>query len=438
MRDLLVAAIVFGSLPFILKRPFWGILMLAWLGYMNPHRLCYGFMYSMPSVFIVTIVTLIGMLASREAKRMIWSREIVLLVILVIWMGLTTSQAFHTDQAIVEYEKVLKIQILTVMTLLMLTTRDKVNLFIWIIALSLGFYGVKGGIFTIIHGGVYHVWGPAGSFIAGNNELALALVMTIPLMRYLQLQEKHRFIKLGLLVAMLLTAISAVGSQSRGALIALVITGAFFWLKSRNKLFIGIFIALTVIVAANLMPAAWYQRMDTIGTYDQDASAIGRLNAWSAYYHMANDRFMGGGFHAWGHDTFALYAPDPTNVRDVHSIYFQMLGEHGYFGFALFLALLILTWLKCGTIIRAAKRNPDFGWARDLAAMIQVSIPAYMSAGAFLGLAYFDYIYHLIAVVVVLHQLVVVDGSTNRIPVSSGSNNLEPNPKLKTAVGIRA
>ena len=35
-------SIVFGSLPFILKRPFWGIMLLAWLGYMNPHKLAMG------------------------------------------------------------------------------------------------------------------------------------------------------------------------------------------------------------------------------------------------------------------------------------------------------------------------------------------------------------------------------------------------------------
>jgi hypothetical protein len=37
--------------------------------------------------------------------------------------------------------------------------------------------------------------------------------------------------------------------------------------------------------------------------------------------------------------------------------------------------------------------------------MIQVTLIAYMTAGAFLGLAYFDYFYHLMVVVVVLHHL---------------------------------
>lgn len=408
MRDLLVAFIVFGSLPFILKRPFWGIIMLAGLGYMNPHRLCYGFMFSMPVVQIVAIATLIGMLASREAKQMVWSMEIWVLLIFVVWMGITTTQAVYPILAFEQYEKVVKIQILTFMTLLMLTSRERVHLLVWAIAASIAFYGIKGGIFTIANGGVYRVQGPLGSFIGGNNEMALALVMTIPLLRYLQLHERIRSIRLGLGVSIFLTGIAAVGSQSRGALVALLITGTIFWLKSRNKFFTGLLIAATAAAVLAIMPAEWHERMQTIQAYDQDASAMGRINAWWTAFNMANDRILGGGYEMWHSWVFEMYAPDPNNVRDVHSIYFEVLGEHGWIGLFLFLALLGLTWLKCSRIMRTSARQPELQWARDLAAMIQVSVVAYLSAGAFLGLAYFDYVYHLVAIVVVTHSLVAV------------------------------
>ncbi|HNU10264.1 MAG TPA: putative O-glycosylation ligase, exosortase A system-associated [Rubrivivax sp.] len=406
MRDLFVAAVVFGALPFILKRPFLGILLMAGLGYLNPHRLCYGFMLSTPVVMIVALVTLVGMLVSREAKRMVWSREVAILVIFILWMGITTTQALYFDLAIIQYEKVIKIQILTFMTLLLLTSRERVHLLIWAIVLSLGFYGVKGGLFTIAHGGVYRVQGPPGTFIEGNNELALALVVTIPLIRYLHLTEKNKLIRLGLAAAMFLTAVAAIGSQSRGALVALLLTGGIFWLKSRNKIVSAAFVAVVAVVVLNLMPPEWFERMNTIETYGEDASAQGRINAWWTAYHLANARLFGGGFETWQAGAFALYAPDPTNVRDVHSIYFEVLGEHGWVGLALFLSLLGFTWLKCGSIIRMARKRPDDTWARDLAAMIQVSLIGYASAGAFLGLAYFDYFYHLVAVVVVVHAII--------------------------------
>ncbi|WP_119352652.1 putative O-glycosylation ligase, exosortase A system-associated [Azohydromonas sediminis] len=411
MRDLVLACVVFGALPFIFKRPFLGILMMAWLGYMNPHRLAWGFMVDMPVVFIVAVVTLTGMLFSKEPKRIVWSREIVLLAIFILWMGITTTQALYFDAAVAQYEKVVKIQILTFMTLLMLTSRERVNLLIWVIVLSLAFYGIKGGLFTIAKGGVYRVQGPQGTFIGGNNELALAMVMTIPLMRYLQLQEKRQLVKLGLTMGMLLTAIAAFGTQSRGALVALICTGAIFWLKSRKKIVTAVLIIAAGLIGVNLMPEAWFERMSTIKTFDEDRSALGRISAWWTAFNLANDRFFGGGFELWRWDVFAKYSPTPEFVHDVHSIYFEVLGEHGWVGLILFLSLLGLTWLKCNSLIRYGKKHTDEMWTKDLGAMVQVSMVAYLTAGAFLGLAYFDYIYHLIAIVVVVHHMVVTKPS---------------------------
>lgn len=405
MRDILLASIVFGLLPYVLKRPYWGILLAAWLGYMNPHLLCYGFMPTMPVVLIVVLTTMVGMMFSKEPKRMVWSREIIALLIFIAWMGITTTQALYYDLAMEQYTKVIKIQILTLMALLLLTSREKVNLFIWIIVLSLGFYGVKGGIFTILHGGSFRVNGPGG-FIGGNNEIALALVMTIPLMRYLHLQETRPHFKLGLSAAMLLTAIAAVGSQSRGALVGITLMGTLFWLKSRNKFMSALLIVFAVGAIGSVMPQEWYDRMNTIKSYEQDQSARGRINAWWAALNLAKSRITGGGFETFRPAVFRQYAPDPNDVHDVHSIYFEVLGEHGFIGLIFFLSLLALTWMKCSTIIRLGKKNPELRWAQDLAAMLQVSMVAYMSSGAFLGLAYFDYIYHLIAVTVVVHHLI--------------------------------
>lgn len=417
MRDLLLAAVVFGLLPFVLRRPFWGILLMAWLGYMNPHRLAYGFMLSFPVVQLVVVVTLIGMLASKEAKRMVWTREITVLVIFVIWMGLTTSMAMFHDAAAEQYTKVIKIQILTFMTLLMLTSKERVHQFVWVMASSLMFYGVKGGLFTIANGGSYRVQGPPGTFIGGNNELALALVMTIPLMRFLQLQAERKIVQVGLTVGMLLTAVAAIGSQSRGALVALLITGTIFWAKSRSKGLTAVLMVMVSAVVLSLMPEAWFERMNTIKTYDQDDSALGRINAWWTAWNVASARLVGGGFEMFQPSTFLTYAPDPYRVHDAHSIYFEVLGEHGFVGLALFMLLLAFTWFKCGAIRRLARRDAQLSWARDLSTMIQVSMVAYMVGGAFLGLAYFDYIYHLVALAVVTHHL-IQSPSTASLPLT--------------------
>lgn len=429
MRDLLLACVVFGLLPFCLKRPFWGILMSTWLGYMNPHLLCYGFMTSMPVVQMVAVVTLVGMLFSKEEKRMVWGREIIVLIVMLVWMGITTLNAMFPELAEGQYVKVLKIQVLTFMALLLLTSREKIYWFVTVIALSLGFYGLKGGIFTILNGGAYRVNGPGG-FIGGNNELALALVMTIPMLRYVQLQSTHRLVRMGLTALMVLTAIAAIGSQSRGALLGLSLTGLIFWFKSSKKLMTGMMIAAAALIILSIMPDQWYERMNTIETYDEDNSALGRINAWWMAFNLAKARPLGGGFDCFRWETFQLYAPENWRVHDSHSIYFQVLGHHGFVGLGIFLLLLGLTWRKCTRIIKLSKGNPDLKWAGDLGSMLQVSLVGYMTAGAFLGLAYFDYIYHLVALAVVAWAIIDPHraAATQQAPLRGGAPVRSPAP----------
>ncbi len=401
LRDLFVFAVVFGSLPFILKKPYIGIYMWSWLGYMNPHRLAWGLAYDFPFAFVVAIVTVMGIAFSREPKRIPWTRENILLLVLIGWMVVTTIFSLYPQLAWLQMEKVAKIQLMVFLTMMLINTREKLETLVLIIALSLGFYGIKGGIFTIVHGGAYRVQGPFGTFIGGNNEMALALIMTIPLIWYLHLNTQKVWMRHGYTVAMFLCAIAVVGSQSRGALVGGVAMGAFLWLKTRNKLFTGLIMALSVAAIVSIMPAEWYQRMDTIDTYQTDASAQGRINAWWTAFNLSKDRpLVGGGFDTFQPGVFKVYAPDPYNVHDVHSIYFEMLGEHGYVGFGLFMLLAWLTWRKGARIIRECGKDPTRKWAADLARMLQVSMIGFASAGAFLGLANFDLYYHLIAIMV--------------------------------------
>jgi putative inorganic carbon (HCO3(-)) transporter len=401
MRDLIIAAIVFGALPVIIfSRPRIGLYLYSWIGYMNPHRLTYGFAYSFPWAYILAVATLFGLIFSKEPKRMPWTREMTVLLLFILWMVITTAFAFYPELAWVQLEKVIKIQIMIFLTPLLINTRERLRTLVWIIVGSLGFYGVKGGLFTLLTGGSYHVWGPDGSFIAGNNEMALALLMTIPLMRYLQLSEPRKWMRLALGGAMLLSALAAMGSQSRGALVGAAAMGIFFWLKSRNKAFIAGLIIVAAIMVATIMPASWYTRMDTIDNYQQDASAQGRINAWTLAWNVATKRVTGGGFDMFQIETFATYAPNPYDIHDAHSIYFMVLGHHGFIGLGLFLLLAFLAWRTGSWTIRRAKRDPDKRWAADLAAMCQVSMIGYATAGAFLGLSYFDLYYHVLMIIV--------------------------------------
>ena len=403
IRDIAITIIILGAIPFILRRPYVGVFIWSWISYMNPHRLTWGFAFDMPFAQIIAITLLISMLFSKEKISIPFNKTVGIWMFFIFWMGVTSVFAIYPDAAMLQLIKVVKIQLITFITMMLITTQDRVNKLIWVIVLSIGYFSTKGGLFTILTGGASRVWGPPGGFIQENNSLALATLMIIPLMVYLlNLHRDTPWIKAGLCGAIGLSLISVIGSQSRGALVAIVAVSGFFWLKSHSKFLSGSGILLLSVVIYNFMPASWHERMDTISHYQEDGSAMGRINAWKYSINVASDRLLGAGFESWTEETFEIWAPVAEDVHAAHSIYFGVLADHGWLGLILFLAILLLTWLSLSKIIRLARKEAVYKNQAFLARMLQVSLIAYMSGGAFLSLAYFDLPWHIIAIAVIL------------------------------------
>jgi probable O-glycosylation ligase (exosortase A-associated) len=407
MRSLLLLVFILGAIPFILSRPHIGVLFWSWISYMNPHRFTYGAAYTFPFAYIVALATFAGILFSKEQKRMPWNALTVTWLLLVVWMCFTTLFALVPDDAYENWKLAMKIQIMSIVSLLVINTPRRIDALVWVIVLSIGFFGVKGGVFGILTGGEYKIWGPPDSFVTGNNEVGLALVMTIPLMRYLQLKSAMWWVRLALVGAMGLSALSVLITYSRGAFLAIATMAAFMIMKTRKKTLFVLVALVAVPLMWNFMPEEYSERLGTIRTYEQDRSAMGRINAWSFALNVAMERpLVGGGFGVFDPEIFKIYAPDPMFFQDAHSIYFEMLGEQGFLGLGLFLLVGWMALGRCGRIIRDTEGRMELQWARDLAAMCQVSLIGYAIGGAFLGLAYWDLPYHLIAITVITDVLV--------------------------------
>lgn len=127
---------------------------------------------------------------------------------------------------------------------------------------------------------------------------------------------------------------------------------------------------------------------------------------------VANDRpLVGGGFELYTRRVFAKYAPDPLDVHAAHSIYFQILGEHGYVGLALFLAIGFVGWLNASRIIKMSRSNAEHAWAGELARMIQVSLIGYAVGGLFVNIGYWENLYYEILAIMVVHNILLHSGS---------------------------
>ena len=435
MRDLIITVIIFGSLPFILRAPALGGLMWVWVSVMNPHTQGWSYTAHIPFAFIIAITTVFSLLLSRAPKTLPLTPVTTTLIVFVLWMNVTAVFALLPDSSWVQWNKVMKIMLMTFVTQMVIKNKQDIQRLIWVLALSLGYYGVKGGIFTIRTGGTERVWGPEDTFIGDNNALALALIITIPLLYYLQQQSANKWMRRGLTGVMLLCGLSALGSYSRGGLLAILAMCLFMWFKTGQKLVLGALLGLFGPLFFLFMPQGWSERMDSIGDYQDDTSAQGRLNAWRMAYNLAKDRFLGGGFDVSDASLFYRYAPDPLDVHAAHSIYFQALGEHGFVGLAIYLTLGVLTWRSAAWIIRNSGQRPDLEWAFSLARMSQASIIGFTVGGAFLSLLYYDLPYYLMAAIVATRVLVERELQAGRAPRLLPGGPPRPG---RAAIGVKA
>jgi probable O-glycosylation ligase (exosortase A-associated) len=169
----------------------------------------------------------------------------------------------------------------------------------------------------------------------------------------------------------------------------------FLLLKSQHKFAVGAVGVIVAVALASFMPAEYWGRMETIRTYKEDASAMGRINVWHTAVNVANDRITGAGFEYYGPRAFNRYAPNPEDIHSAHSIYFQSLGEHGWLGLAMFLFIWLYVWSRCRRVIRKADTADDGASMALLARMIQVSLIGFAVGGGFVNIGNWDMMYYL-------------------------------------------
>lgn len=401
MRDLALFAFLALIVIVSPKRPFYGALAWVLFGVMNPHRLAYGAAYSFPFAMVIAGITIIGLVITREHRSLKGGAAGVVLAIFMAWNVVTTLFAFNLEPSFEYLSKVLKVYGMTFVLMALMSTRKDVILLVSTLAVSLGFYGTKGGLFVLATGGSYMVNGPMGSVMEGNNSLGVGLTMVIPLLYFLLQQTTRRWLKGVLLGAMVLCAISILGAYSRGAMLAVAAMGVLLWLRGRNKTTVAVAAVALVMLAIPAMPERWFDKMNTLETYESDASAMFRLYAWETAYNIAKARFPVAGGFEWESPAASLrYSPLPTLVLVAHSIYFQVIGSQGFIGLLLFLTFWAMVWWQCGWLRRRCRGDPQLQWGFVLGSMVQVGLVGYFVGGAFLDLAFWDLPYYLYAAVV--------------------------------------
>jgi probable O-glycosylation ligase (exosortase A-associated) len=413
VRGLIWLAFYLTSLPFCFVNPFYGLVMWTIIAFMNPQWYTWSAGEWLPWAFLVAIPTVLGSVMFVRAWNRLLSREVFLTAILWGWFTITSFIASHTPGFAhysgftwFQWNNVSKILFMAAMILPIVDGFQRLRLLVMTIAGCFGFYLLRALPFIIITGGSYRLYGPPLSMIADNNDLGLALNMTLPLFYFLAQTETGWYRRLAWLF-FLIDIPAVFFTYSRGALVGLVTVMFLIFMRVRlqQRILMIPVVVLGLLVALLFAPQEWRNRMDPTRQGALDGSAQARLVAWEFARKVAADYpVTGGGFGVFDHELFERYGYRSESVHGPHSVYFQVLAEHGYIGIILYLALVASCFVsgRYAAVIGKATQNQTL---IHYANMLRFSLVAFLSSGAFLGRAYFDYYFSLVMCMAVLKKV---------------------------------
>jgi probable O-glycosylation ligase (exosortase A-associated) len=408
MRAYLFVLIYAGYLPLVLLTPFAGAMLWAWVSLMYPQTLTYGFV-PFSYAALIAVLTLGSFALSRERRLPPASATSWAMVGMILACGIAYAASYDRALSFARWDTIWKGLLLALVTLAMLRTRLRIHGFVWIMALSIGFFGLKGGLFSFATGGAYRVSGAEGTIIGDNNHLAVALVMAIPLIVYLAIHSALRIVRVGCWIFAFFVLVAALFTYSRGGALALAAMMGLLWLRSPHRLatlaVLGVFGAVALVFA----PDALWARFGSIDDFRQDSSAMGRLAIWRVSLILASQHPLTGiGFQATALP-HVVHRVDPTVIpRAVHNSYLEVLVEAGIFAFLCHLVIIVATARHLAAVRTRTRGLADWLWARDLAGLMQVSLVGYLVGSFFISFAFYDG-WWFIAVVAAALRLLVRD-----------------------------
>jgi probable O-glycosylation ligase (exosortase A-associated) len=424
MRDLIMLVAMAVLVPMAVSNVFGAFLLWEWTAVLSPTYYLFGFMQSVRYNLIFAVVTLgllfLGRLTNRGQFR--FTGMMAFMILFLIHSCLSAAFSFNNPLNQDIWFDLMKSLIYCLLIPMFVSSRLRLHAMLIMVALGLGFHGAVEGLKVVQTAGAHHPTGIQTSKMSDNNHFAVAMVMVVPLLFYLFRYAERRLVKIGFLGVFALTVMAIVGTQSRGGFVALAITGLFLILSSRHKLRGLIVVAVMGGIIVGTAPASFFERMQTIETAEKDDSFLGRVAAWRISTAMALDNpMLGGGMHSvqvqpvWERYKAAAerftFLPRVGDMPDVykaaHSIYFEILGDQGFLGLAIFLALFAFAFLNILAVRRTAARfHGELIWASDMATALGVSLLAFSVGGALVSLAYFETFYVLLMLTEALKHIV--------------------------------
>ncbi|MDE2333769.1 MAG: O-antigen ligase family protein [Rhodospirillales bacterium] len=394
---LYLAFLVLGS-----TAPFAFTLGYVWVDAFVPQDIGSMVLGAVPVAMVMgTAAILFYVLADRRAPpRLRWST--ILTVMMAAWCCVTLLWAVAPHFAVMDkWSWAFKTVLFSAFIPYVIRSRVQIEAFILVFVFASLIQILPVGVKQVVSGGAYgmdHGLILSNSGLSESSTLATVCLMLLPwglwLSRHALMVPMPRLRRVGGIGLAVMYLITSVGTFARTGLIGMAVLGMLVFMESRRKL---ITIAAIIPVVAGLVyfaPPSWTARMDTIAHFQKDPSAMTRIEVWKWTLRFASTHPLGGGFNSFYINTITVpsLAPgDPPVIehgRAFHNSFMEVLGEQGFPGIAMFLALVGGTWFSLKRTARRCRGNPDLLWCEDLAKALGVGLLVLVPCSMFIGIAF--------------------------------------------------
>jgi probable O-glycosylation ligase (exosortase A-associated) len=412
MLDLVFLAFIAYVLVLGIKRPFVWVLLYVYIDIIAPQRIGYSLITSLPVSLIAFAAAFGGWIVLDRKEGARFTARQALLVMLLGYCWWTTGNADFPEDAATKWDWVWKALLFAIFLPVTLTTRARIEGLALTLILSLATIVIGTGMKTVLGGGGYenlHFFVNDNSGIYESSTLATVAIALTPLIwwftRFGTVFRPHWMVT-GFAAALIFACLLVpVGTEARTGLVCIAVLGVLLlrYVKRRALFIVGA--ACAGLMALPFLPQSYYERMATITQPSGDESASTRLAVWEWTIDYAGEHPLGGGFDAYRGNSFTYVMPvregegNTTSVRyktvtdegrAYHSAIFELLGEQGWPGLAIWLMLQGLGVWQMERIHRRWKgaRDEAEAWIGPMAAALQLASLVYLVGALFQGIGY--------------------------------------------------
>ena len=433
MRDLAITLVFLAYLSVGALVPFAAALGYVWVDTFSPQQVSYGLLTGVPVSLMAALVTVGAYLLLDRRLPPRPGLYFGLALLMVIWMTITTFLwAALPDYAFSKWNWAVKTVAFSAFMPFLFRSRVQIEAFVltWMFAAVIHIVPV--GLKTMVGGGGYDMdlgVVSGNSLLSEGSTLSTVCAMFVPLLLWGRSHAQlvpERLRTPGFLGYAAVSGAAAIGTFARTALIAFAVVAIGLMLRSRRKVLTAVLLGIAVLGGALITGQRWDARMRTTETYGGDTSALTRLEVWKWTVHYAEENPLGGGFEV--NRISRIETPDGNGGtfvqvgRAFHNAFMEILGEQGWVGLFIFLALCARSLVSLQRIRRLVRGIETFAWARDLAGALQIALVAVMAGSCFIGIAYQPIYWYLFALTECVRQHVRraalggVPAPTARIP----------------------